>query len=98
MEKKVLTLRCCKHDFTEIVKKWAKFRFLEVKKYWESRILEKNWTPKEFDLIHLKNWYSSDSPLAIIEFKWNIWIFKYEWKDCFKIWLGKVLSLENFEI
>lgn len=97
MEQKVLTLRCCKHDFTEIVNNWAKFRYLEVKKYWESRVLEKDWTPKDFDLIHLKNWYSSDSPLAIIKFKANKWIVEKDWKNYFEIELGEILEVSNWE-
>ena len=95
-EKKILTLRCCKHDFEQIVKNWEIFRYLEVKKYWESRVLEKDWTPKSFDLIHLKNGYSSDSPLAIIEFKWNNWTIEKEWINYFKIELGEILEINNY--
>lgn len=96
MEKKILTLRCCKHDFIEIVDKWANFRYLEVKKYWESRVLEKDWTPKTFDLIHLKNWYKPDSPIAIIEFKWNNWVVEKDWINYFEIELGEILKIENW--
>ena len=53
-EKKILLLRSCKNDFEKIVNTWEKFRYLEVKKYWESRVLEKNWDYKEFDLIKLQ--------------------------------------------
>jgi len=96
MEKKILTLRCCKNDFTNIVDKWEKFRYLEVKKYWESRVFEKDWTPKTFDLIHLKNWYNKDSPLAVIEFKWNNWTVEKEWVNYFEIELGEILEVKNW--
>ena len=96
-DKKVLTLRCCKHDFEEIVKNWQKFRYLEVKKYWESRVLEKNWDFKEFDLINLKNWYSSESPEAIIKFVSNNWIINKEWINYFEIELGEIVGVNNYK-
>jgi len=94
--KKILLLRCCKHDFSEIVDKWVKFRYLEVKKYWESRVLEKNWDYKDFDLIKLQNWYSSDSPQAIIKFIWNNWIIEKEWINYFEIEMGEIVELNNY--
>jgi hypothetical protein len=42
IDKKILTLRCCKKDFQELVSQKQTSRYLEVKKYWESRVLEKN--------------------------------------------------------
>ncbi len=95
-EKKILLLRSCKDDFAKIVSWEMKFRYLEVKKYWESRVLEQDGVPKIFDEIHIKNGYSSDSPLAIVEFKGNLGIFEHEGKDCFKIELGKVLEVRNY--
>ena len=73
-----------------------KFRFLEVKKYWESRVLEKDGTPKDFDIIKLQNWYSADSPQAIIEFKWNLWIVEEGWIKCFKIEMWEILEVKNY--
>lgn len=97
MEKKVLILRCCKKDFEKIVENWEKFRYLEVKKYWESRVLEKNWDYKDFDLINLKNWYSWDSPLAVIRFIWNNWIVNKDWIDYFEIELGEIKEVLNYK-
>ena len=96
-EKKILLLRICKPWFADLIDWKTKYRFREVKKYWETRLLEKDWTPKDFDEVHIKNWYKSDSPLAIVEFKWNHWIFEHEWKPHFKLELWKVVSVENFE-
>jgi hypothetical protein len=96
-EKKVLLLRTCKNDFEKIVKEWVKFRYLEVKKYWESRVLEKNWDYKYFDLIKLQNWYNSNSPIAIIEFVWNNWIVEKEWINYFEIELGELKEVINYE-
>jgi len=42
MEKKVLLLRTCKKDFARLINKKLTERYLEVKKYWETRVLEKN--------------------------------------------------------
>ena len=97
-EKKTLILRCCKNDFEKIVKKWEKFRYLEVKKYWESRVLEKDWTPKNYDLIKLQNWYSADSPQAIIEFKANNWTVEKDWINYFEIEMWKILEINNYEL
>jgi hypothetical protein len=95
-EKKVLTLRCCKNDFEEIVQNWKKFRYLEVKKYWESRVLEKNWDYKNFDLINLKNWYSSESPEAMIRFVSNNWTVNKDWINYFEIELGEIIEVNNY--
>ena len=97
MEKKTLLLRSCKNDFSKIVDEWVKFRYLEVKKYWEQRLLEKNWDYKEFDFIKLQNWYSSDSPQAIIEFISNNWIVEKDWKNYFEIEMWKILEINNYE-
>jgi hypothetical protein len=94
-EKKILLLRTCKKDFKKLVNKELTKRYLEVKKYWETRVLEKDWTPKTFDEVHIKNWYSSDSPEIILEFKANNWIVEYEWKQCFKIELWNILEIKN---
>lgn len=96
MEKRTLLLRSCKKDFEEIVKNWKKIRYLEVKKYWESRLLEKNWDYKDFDEIKLQNWYSSDSPQAIIKFIWNNWIVEKEWTNYFEIEMGEIIEVNNY--
>ncbi len=97
-EKNILLLRICWDWFKDLVAWKTKYRFREVKKYWETRLLEKDWTPKSFDEVHIKNWYKVDSPLAIVEFKGNLWIFEYEWKPHFKLELGKILEIQNYEI
>jgi len=97
-EKKILLLRICWPWFKDLVDWKTKWRYREVKKYWETRLLEKDWTPKTFDEINIKNWYKTDSPLAIVEFKWNHWIFEFEWKQQFKLELGKVKEILNYEI
>jgi hypothetical protein len=98
MEKKILLLRICWPWFKDLVAGKTKYRFREVKKYWETRLLEKNWNYKEFDEVHIKNWYKSDSPMAIVEFKWNHWIFEHEWKQQFKLELWKIKEILNYEI
>ncbi len=95
-EQKTLILRCCKNDFKNIVEKWEKFRYLEVKKYWESRVLEKNWNPKHYDLIKLQNWYSTDSPQAIIKFIWNNAVVEKDWINYFEIEMGEILEINNY--
>lgn len=95
-EKKILLLRCCKNDFEKIVKKWEKYRYLEVKKYWESRVLEKNWDYKNFDLIKLQNWYNSNSPQAIIKFNSNNWIVNKEWINYFEVELWEILEVLDY--
>lgn len=96
MKKRTLLLRSCKKDFESIVKDWEKFRYLEVKKYWESRLLEKKWDYKDFDEIKLQNWYSSDSPQAIIKFIWNNWIVEKEWTNYFEIEMGEIVEVNNY--
>jgi len=94
-DKKILLLRTCKKDFAKLVNKELTERYLEVKKYWETRVLEKNWDYKTFDEVHIKNWYSSDSPEIIFEFKKNAWVYEFEWKQCFKIELWYILEVKN---
>ena len=94
-DKKILLLRTCKNDFAKLINKELTVRYLEVKKYWETRVLEKDWTPKIFDEVHIKNWYAYDSPEIILKFKTNSWIVEHEWKQCFKIELGEILEINN---
>jgi hypothetical protein len=68
-EKKILLLRICKDGFQKLIDGEIQFRYREVKKYWENRLLEKDGTPKTFDEVHVKNGYKADSPLARVEFK-----------------------------
>ncbi len=96
--KKILTLRICRPWFEKLIAWETKYRYREVKKYWEIRLLDKEWYPKEFDEIHIKNWYNENSPVAIIEFWWIEWVFEHEWKDCFKIKLWKIIEIKNFNI
>jgi len=94
-EKKILLLRICAEWFKDLSEWNAKIRYREVKPYWEKRILEKDWNPKNFDEVHIKNWYKKDSPMIIMNFKKFHWIVDYEWKKCFKIELWDVLGIEN---
>ncbi len=94
-DKKILLLRICWPGFKDLIAWKTKFRYREVKPYWETRILEKNWDPKDFDEIHIKNWYKETSPMAILEFGKFHWIIEHEWKQCFKIELGKILEIKN---
>lgn len=96
MDKKILTLRTCKNDFEKLANSEIKSRFLEVKKYWESRVLEKDWSPKVFDEILIKNWYSSDSPTIIAKFWWNKWIVEENWINYFEIWIWEILEISNY--
>lgn len=93
--KKILLLRTCKKDFDKLKSGEIISRYLEVKKYWETRVLEKDWTPKSFDLVCIKNWYSKDSPEIIFKFWKNAWIVDYEWKECFKINLWEIVEVNN---
>jgi len=97
MEKQILLLRICWPWFKDLIDWKTKRRYREVKKYWESRILDKDWNPKHFDEVHIKNWYKEDSPMAIVEFKWNHWIVEHEWKQCFKLELWKIIEVKNYE-
>lgn len=96
MTKKILLLRTCSKWFEKLVNWKTKYKFREVKPYWESRLLEKNWNPKNFNEIHIKNWYKKDSPIIKFEFWWIEWIFEHENKQCFKIKLWKQLEILNY--
>ncbi len=95
-DKNILLLRTCKADFWKIVSWEMKFRYLEVKKYWESRVLKTDGTPKVFDEIHIKNGYSSDSPLVVVQFSGNNGVVEHECKDCFEIELGEIIEVQNY--
>jgi hypothetical protein len=47
--------------------------------------------------VLIKNGYSSDSPEIILKFKQNAWIVDEWWKKCFKIELGEILEVRNYE-
>lgn len=96
-KKQILLLRICADWFKDLVAWKAKIRYREVKKYWETRLLEKNWTPKIFDEVHIKNWYKETSPMVIMEFKANHWIFEHEWLQQFKLELWEILEIKNVE-
>ena len=54
MTKKVLLLRTCSKWFKKLVNWQVKYKYRELKTYWESRLLNKDWTPKDFDEVHIK--------------------------------------------
>ena len=54
MKKKILLLRICAPWFKDMIEWKTKWRYREVKPYWETRLLEKDWTPKTFDEVHIK--------------------------------------------
>lgn len=95
-EEKILTFRTCKEGFEKLVSEWkCEYKYREVKKFWESRLL-KDWKPKNFDKVFIINWYKSDSPKAILEFWWIVWTENYNWKNCFKIKLWKIIEIQNY--
>ncbi|PZM84796.1 hypothetical protein DLH72_02900 [Candidatus Gracilibacteria bacterium] len=95
--KKVLILRICSDGFKNLVKNGIKYKYREVKKFWEKRLLDSNGKPKDFDEIHIINGYKLNSPKAIIEFGGIEAIEEFEGKNCFKIKLGDILKIENYE-
>lgn len=95
-EKKVLILRTCKEWLERLVNWEINPRYREAKSFWESRLFDKEWKPKEFDKIHVINWYKSDSPTVILEFWWISWIEEFNWKNCFKINLWKIIEIRNY--
>ena len=95
-EKKVLILRTCKEWLEKLVNWEVNSRYREAKPFWESRLFDKEWKPKEFDEVHVINWYKSDSPTVILEFWWISWIEEFNWKKCFKINLWKIIEIRNY--
>jgi len=93
---KILQLRCCKKDFKELVEWKQKFRLLEVKKYWESRVLEKDWEFKNFDKVSIKNWYAWEAPEIILEFN-KFSLNTKKWINYFKLELWEILNISNYE-
>ena len=87
-------------DLQRMIRKACKLRnnprYREAKSFWESRLFDKEWKPKEFDEIHIINWYKSDSPTVILEFWWISWIEEFNWKNCFKINLWKIIEIRNY--
>ncbi len=95
-DKNILTLRICKQWFEKIIAGEVPCKYREMKKFWESRLLDKSGQIKNFDEIHIKNGYKPDSPLVKVEF-WGIETeVEHDGKKCFKIHLGKVLEIENY--
>ena len=93
----ILTLRICNIWFKKLVNWEISNKYREVKPFWTSRLFEADWSPKNFSEIHIKNWYQPNSPLAIYDF-WGIQGQElHEWKLCYKIKLGKLKEIRNFE-
>lgn len=97
-EKKILTLRICWPGFEKLAKWETKYKYREVKSFWETRLFDKKWNPKEYDEIHIINGYKTTSPKAIFEFWWLEWTEEYNWKTCFKIKLWKMLEIQNYDL
>ncbi len=96
MTKKILLLRTCAKWFEKLVNWQVQYKYRELKPYWESRLLNKDWSPKEFDEIHIKNWYRPDSPIIKFKFWWILGIFEHENKQCFKIKLWDLIEILNY--
>ncbi|ATU05132.1 hypothetical protein BKN14_01595 [Candidatus Gracilibacteria bacterium HOT-871] len=97
-EKKVLTLRICGPGFEKLAKGETKYKYREVKSFWETRLFDKKGNPKEYDEIHIINGYKTTSPKAIFEFGGLEGTEEYNGKTCFKIKLGKMLEIQNYDL
>lgn len=77
--------------------------YREVKEYWTKRLFPngRDGQPKQYDIIRFRNGYGANAPTMDIEWK-GCWIGegKYEWGathwQLYIIWLGKILSIKNY--
>jgi hypothetical protein len=96
---KILHLTIKKEWFNQILAGTKTSEFREIKKYWSNRLLNKDGTFKEYDVIYFKNGFNPDSPYLIIElneiriFKEKISLFKSE--KFYELVLGKILETGN---
>ena len=73
-------------------------RYREAKPFWESRLFEKDGTPKKFDVVHIVNGYKGTSPTAVMEYRGILGIEEFNGKECFKLGLGKILEIKNYTL
>ena len=100
--KRILYLTLTKHWFDLIASGDKTNEYREQKPYWEKRLLEKDGTPKVFDIVRFRNGYSKGCPTMDVEFK-GITLFNGErrveehgyllYPKTIVIELGKVLSI-----
>ncbi|MBB1579206.1 MAG: hypothetical protein HG424_004470 [candidate division SR1 bacterium] len=93
----ILTLRICNIGFKKLVNGEISNKYREVKPFRTSRLFEADGSPKNFSEIHIKNGYQPNSPLAIYDFGGIQGQELHEGKLCYKIKLGKLKEIRNFE-
>lgn len=95
---KILTLRICGDGFKKLVTEGCSHRYREAKPFWESRLFEKDGTPKHFDVVHIVNGYKATSPTVVMEYHGILGIEEFNGKECFKLGLGKILEIKNYTL
>jgi hypothetical protein len=93
---RVLNLTLKKIYFDEILSGEKKIEYRETKWYWNRRLLDVNGDFVKFDKVVFRNGYSSDSPKMEVECKGiDIGHCPLWGKDTYRIYLGKILSIET---
>lgn len=91
---KVLHLTLEAQHFYSIAAGIKKEEYREIKKYWIRRLFDFDGMYKEFDEIHFRNGYHSDSPFMRVECK-GICVKPVKGKNYYTLKLGEVLEIKN---
>jgi hypothetical protein len=93
---KILHLTLKKKWFDMIASGEKKEEYREVKDYWHSRLMF-----KEYDVVSFRNGYAKNAPKMLIEVRWiEICMGVLDWgapanEAVYIIKLGKILSIDN---
>jgi len=91
-----LTLRICNKWFKKVLDWKLTYELKEIKSYWISRLYDKDWKPKQYETISIKNGYSSTSPELIVKFDGAEKIVE-NGQEYFKVKLWKILEIRNYK-
>ena len=92
-----LKLTLMKRWFDEIATGFKREEYREIKKYWNSRLLNPDGAFKSFCEVQFRNGYGEEKPFMIVEWKGTDYGEDHEGNRCFVIKLGNVILFKNYQ-
>ena len=97
MSTEILTLRICGKSFAKLVAGQIRSKYRPAKPYWQQRLFDASGEPRSFSVVHIKNGYRADAPLAVYQFGGiSTEVEEHEGQPCYRIDLGPVVEIRNY--